>query len=70
MTRNPLTVYEMNNLLAKLTVDNVMSRDVLTLAAEALIEDGARLLVEKNIGDSATTSADALLLSPSFRRSV
>lgn len=45
-----LNVYEMSNLLSKLTVDKVMSREVITVQSETLVEDAARLLVDNNIG--------------------
>jgi len=56
-----LTVYEMNNLLAKLTVDKVMSRDVLTVTPETLIENAARLLVDKNIGGLPVMEGETLV---------
>lgn len=45
-----LDVYEMTSLLAKLTVDKVMTAKVLTVAPDTLIEDAARLMVDNNIG--------------------
>jgi acetoin utilization protein AcuB len=45
-----LNVYEMSNLLSKLTVDKVMTKEVLTVTSSTLIEDAARLLVDNNIG--------------------
>jgi acetoin utilization protein AcuB len=45
-----LTVYEMNNLLAKLKIGTVMSRNVITVTPDTLVEDAARLLVDRNVG--------------------
>ncbi|MCK4515718.1 MAG: CBS domain-containing protein [Spirochaetaceae bacterium] len=56
-----LTVYEMNNLLAKLTINNVMSRDVLTVTPETLVEDAARLLVDKSIGGLPVMEGETLV---------
>ncbi len=56
-----LTVYEMNNLLAKLTIDKVMSKDVLTVTPETLVEDAARLLVDKNIGGLPVMQGEILV---------
>jgi len=56
-----LTVYEMNNLLAKLTIDKVMSKNVLTVTPETLIEDAARLLVDNNIGGLPVMEGETLV---------
>ncbi|MEE8440264.1 MAG: CBS and ACT domain-containing protein [Spirochaetia bacterium] len=56
-----LSVYEMNNLLAKLTIDEIMSRDVLTVTSETVVEDAARLLVDKNIGGLPVMAGETLV---------
>jgi acetoin utilization protein AcuB len=45
-----LNVYEMSNLLSKLKVERVMTREVITVAPDTLVEDAARMLVDNNIG--------------------
>ena len=45
-----LNVYEMSNLLSKLKVESVMTRDVMTVHPDTLVEDAARILVDNNIG--------------------
>jgi acetoin utilization protein AcuB len=45
-----LNVYEMSNLLGKLTVSEVMTKEVYTVDPETLIEDAARIMVDDNIG--------------------
>ncbi len=45
-----LNVWEMHSLLAKLKVDKVMTRKVITITDDTPIEEAARILVEKNIG--------------------
>jgi acetoin utilization protein AcuB len=45
-----LNVYEMSNLLSKLKVDKVMTKEVVTVEEDTLVEDAARLMVDRNIG--------------------
>ncbi|MEI8094918.1 MAG: CBS domain-containing protein [Spirochaetales bacterium] len=45
-----LDVYEMNYLLSKLTVDEVMSTDVISVTEDTTVEEAARVLVDNNIG--------------------
>jgi acetoin utilization protein AcuB len=45
-----LSVYEMANLLAKLKVEKVMTKDVITVEEDTLVEDAARVLSDNNIG--------------------
>lgn len=45
-----LSVYELNYLLAKLTVDKVMARRVITVPDDSPLEDAARLMADKKIG--------------------
>jgi len=45
-----LNVYEMSNLLSKLKVSTVMSKDLITVSSSTPVEDAARLLVDNNIG--------------------
>ncbi|MFP4364294.1 MAG: CBS and ACT domain-containing protein [Spirochaetia bacterium] len=45
-----LDVYEMNALLAKLTVDKVMTKEVITVSEDSPIEEAVRLLADNDIG--------------------
>jgi acetoin utilization protein AcuB len=45
-----LNVWEIHSLLAKLTVEKVMTREVITVSEETPIEKAAQIMVEKNIG--------------------
>ncbi len=45
-----LSVWEMNYALSKVTVREVMTRDVLTVQADTPIEQAARLMADKKIG--------------------
>jgi acetoin utilization protein AcuB len=45
-----LSVYEMTSLLAKLTVDRVMSAKPLTVTEDVPLEEAARIMADRNIG--------------------
>ncbi len=45
-----LSVYEMTSLLAKLTVDKVMTHKVITVSEEVPIEEAARIMADHDIG--------------------
>lgn len=45
-----LNVYEMNDLLSKLHVEKIMSKDVMTISEDTLVEDAAHLMMDRNIG--------------------
>lgn len=45
-----LSVWELNYLLSKLTVDEVMTREVITVAEDATIEEAALLMADKRVG--------------------
>jgi acetoin utilization protein AcuB len=45
-----LSVYEMTSLLAKLTVDKVMTHKVVTVSEEVPIEEAARIMADHDIG--------------------
>lgn len=45
-----LSVYEMTSLLAKLKVDKVMSRDVVTVTEDVPLEEAARIMADRRIG--------------------
>jgi acetoin utilization protein AcuB len=56
-----LNVYEMSNLLSKLKVDSVMTKKVLTVSPDTLVEDAARILVDNNIGGLPVMDGDKLV---------
>jgi acetoin utilization protein AcuB len=45
-----LSVYEMTSLLAKLKVEKVMSREVISIAEDVPLEEAARIMADKGIG--------------------
>ncbi len=45
-----LSVYEISYLLSKLTVDKVMTREVITVSEDTPLEDAARLMADRGIG--------------------
>jgi acetoin utilization protein AcuB len=45
-----LSVYEMTSLLAKLKVEKVMSREVISIAEDVPLEEAARIMADRGIG--------------------
>ncbi|OJX40612.1 MAG: hypothetical protein BGO78_06415 [Chloroflexi bacterium 44-23] len=45
-----LSVWEINYLLSKITVERVMARNVITVTEDATLEDAARLMADNRIG--------------------
>jgi acetoin utilization protein AcuB len=45
-----LSVYEMTSLLAKLKVEKVMSREVISIAEDVPLEEAARIMADRRIG--------------------
>jgi len=45
-----LSIWEMNHLLSKVTVEKIMSKDVLTVTENTPIEEAARTMVDNKIG--------------------
>jgi acetoin utilization protein AcuB len=56
-----LSIFEMNNLLAKLKIGKIMTREVLTVSPNTLVEDAARLLVDKDIGGLPVLDGETLV---------
>jgi CBS domain-containing protein len=56
-----LSIYELNYLLARLTVGEIMTRDPITISPDTSIEAAARLMLEHKIG-SLPVVADAKLV--------
>lgn len=45
-----LSIWEMNYLLSKITVDGIMTREVITINEDTLIEEAARIMADNKIG--------------------
>ncbi len=45
-----LSIFELNYLLAKLTVDKIMTRDPITIEPDATIREAAKMMLEHKIG--------------------
>lgn len=56
-----LSVYEMSALLARLQVKKVMTKKVITVTEDTLLEDAARILVDNNIGGVPVMKGDFLV---------
>ncbi len=56
-----LSVYEMTSLLARLKVDKVMSKNVVTVAEDVPLEEAARVMADKGIGGLPILRGSALV---------
>jgi acetoin utilization protein AcuB len=56
-----LNIWEMHALLAKLKVEKVMTRDVITITEDTPIEEAARIMVQKKIGGLPVLREKALV---------
>ncbi len=56
-----LDVYEISNLMAKLEVHSVMSRDVISIGLDTPLEDAARIMADNNIGGLPVVDNDILV---------
>lgn len=56
-----LDVYEITSLLARLTVDKVMTTKVLSVTPDTLIEDAARLMVDNKIAGLPVLDGDRIV---------
>ena len=56
-----LSVWELNYLLSKLTVEKVMCTDVLTVAEDTPIEEAARIMADNKIGGLPVTRGDHIV---------
>ena len=45
-----LSVYELNYLVSRITVDSLMTRDVVTVSEDTALEEAARIMADHNIG--------------------
>jgi acetoin utilization protein AcuB len=56
-----LSVYEMTSLLAKLKVEKVMTRDVVSIAEDVPLEEAARIMADRRIGGLPIVRGKALV---------
>ncbi len=56
-----LSIFELNYLLAKLTVENIMTRDPLTIAPGATIREAAQLMLDHKIGSLPVVEGEKLV---------
>jgi CBS domain-containing protein len=55
-----LSIFELNYLLAKVTIDQIMARDVVTVSASATIREAAKLMLDRDIGALPVIESDKL----------
>lgn len=56
-----LSIWEVNYLLSKITVERVMTRDVITVQEDATIEEAAQLMADKKVGGLPVCRGDKLV---------
>ena len=56
-----LSIFELNYLLDKVTVDKIMKRDVLTVAPKSSIREAARIMLFKKISGLPVVDGDKLI---------
>jgi acetoin utilization protein AcuB len=56
-----LSIWEMNYLLSKITVRDVMTRQVMTVTEDTAIEQAARIMADNKIGGLPVMSGDAVV---------
>lgn len=56
-----LAIWEIHDLLAKLTVDKTMATDVITVTEDTPLEEAARVMVDRRIGGLPVMKGDALV---------
>ncbi len=56
-----LSIFELHYLLAKLTIDEIMTRNVITVTADATIRDAARLMLDHDIGSLPVLDGNRLV---------
>ncbi len=57
-----LNVYEMTNLLSKLAVSKVMTKEVISTGPDELVENAARMMIDANIGGLPVVDGDGNLV--------
>lgn len=56
-----LSIYELNYLLAKLNVEKIMSKKVLTVTPSSTIVEAAQLMLDKKVGGLPVVEGDKLV---------
>ncbi len=56
-----LSVWEINYLLSKITVERVMARNVITISEDATLEEAARLMADNRIGGLPVMKGDQVV---------
>lgn len=56
-----LSIYEMNYLMARVTVDELMTRDVIITTEDCPLEEAARIMVDNNISGLPVMRGDTLI---------
>ncbi len=56
-----LSVYEMNYLISKIKVSDLMTRDVITICEDCPLEEAARIMVDNHIGGLPVIRGDVLV---------
>jgi len=56
-----LSVYEMNYLISKIKVSDLMTRDVITICEDCPLEEAARIMVDNHIGGLPVMRGDVLV---------
>ena len=56
-----LSVYELNYLVSKIKVEDLMSQDVITIEEDCPLEEAARIMVDNNIGGLPVMRGDRLV---------
>ena len=55
-----LSIFELNYLLAKVTIDQIMTRDVVTVQANATIRDAAKIMLERDVSGLPVLDGNSL----------
>ena len=56
-----LSVYELNYLISRITVESLMTRDVVTVSEDTSLEEAARIMADNNIGGLPVMRNDTLV---------
>lgn len=56
-----LSIYELNYLLSKLTVDKIMTHEPLTISPQATVRQAARLMLDNKIGGLPVMEGDRIV---------
>ncbi len=56
-----LSVYELNYLVSRITVESLMTRDVVTVSEDTSLEEAARIMADNNIGGLPVMRDDRLV---------